>query len=103
MAYLDHIGIGVKDNSPLTQLLEILGLPTGGNEEVASEGVHVTWIPLPKSDTRIELLETASPDTALGKFMEKQKKDVIHHLCFRVENIIESSKELRAAGFQFVL
>jgi methylmalonyl-CoA/ethylmalonyl-CoA epimerase len=101
-AHLDHIGISISPNSRLAELLQILGLPKTGSEEVEGERVRVEWVPLPKVETKVELLTGTAPDSAISKFLAKTGKDVIHHLSFRVADIKSAMSNLDAAGFKLV-
>ncbi len=99
-AYLDHIGIAVQPSSRLAEALAILGLPVTSTETVAREKVDTAWIPLPVKQGNVELLQPTEPDSVIQKFLDKQGKDGIHHLSFRVEDIQAISQRLIAAGFQ---
>lgn len=101
-AYLDHIGIAVKKDSPLAKALEILGLPITGQERVEREKVDTQWIPLPQERGSIELLHPTQSDSTIQKFLDKVGRDGIHHLSFRVENIREVSKRLSDAGYKLI-
>jgi methylmalonyl-CoA/ethylmalonyl-CoA epimerase len=101
-AYLDHIGIAVTPNSRLAEALNILGLPITGSERVDREKVDTEWIPLPVQPGNVELLKPTEADSTIGKFLDKNKRDGIHHLSFRVEDIREVSKKLEAAGFRLI-
>lgn len=101
-AYLDHIGIAVKPGSRLAEVLAVLGLPITHTETVAREKVDTAWVPLPVKQGNVELLNPTEPDSTIQKFLDKQGKDTIHHLSFRVENIEAISKRLIAEGFQLV-
>ncbi len=100
-AYLDHIGIAVKPDSPLLRALEIIGLKSTGQEEVAREKVEVTWVPLPKPG-KIELLKATAEDSQIAKYLAKNGKDGVHHLSFRVDDIEATSAALKKAGFQLI-
>lgn len=101
-AFLDHIGVAVTPGSRLALCLEILGLPVAGTEQVESERVEVTWVPLPLKPARVELLVGTDPTGTIAKFSQKQGRDAIHHLSFRVDSIKASMQALEAAGFKFV-
>lgn len=106
MASLDHIGIAVQPGTPLRKLLSLLDLPVTGEEDVAGEKVHVEWVPL-QAAGNIELLtplanDPAANQGAIAKYLEKTKKDGIHHLCFRVENIQATSASLQKEGFRLI-
>ncbi|MCO5141661.1 MAG: methylmalonyl-CoA epimerase [Oligoflexia bacterium] len=101
-AYLDHIGIAIREDSNLAQLLQVLGIELSSEEDVPSEKVKTKWFPLPVKQGNIELLEPLSSDSVIAKFLERHKKDGIHHLSFRVDSINEAMKNCRDKGFDFV-
>lgn len=101
-AYLDHIGIAVTPNSQLAMALEILGLKVTGSERVEREKVDTDWVPLPREQGNIELLRPIETESTIGKFLQKLGRDGIHHLSFRVENIVATTKTLEAAGFKMI-
>ena len=49
-------------------------------------------------DTKIELLESTSPDGPIGKFIEK-KGEGVHHIAFAVNDIESEIKRLQKEGF----
>ena len=99
-AYLDHIGIAVKEGSRLAEALAILGLPVTSTERVEREKVDTDWVPLPLKQGNVELLRPTEKDSVIGKFLEKGGRDGIHHLSFRVDSIDQVSAKLLAAGFK---
>lgn len=101
-AYLDHIGIAVKPGSRLAEALAILGLPVAGKERVAREKVDTTWIPLPPVAGHVELLEPTEPSSTIQLFLDKNMRDGVHHLSFRVHDIRAAMAELQAAGFALI-
>lgn len=101
-AYLDHIGIAVTENSPLGKLLETLGISFSGQEIVEREQVETLWYHLPAIAGHVELLKPTSPDSTIGKFLQKTGKDGIHHLSFRVDDISAVSAKLQQAGFRLI-
>ena len=101
-AYLDHIGIAVKPGSRLAEALAVLGLPVTSTERVDREKVDTAWIPLPNQPGSVELLNPTEPSSVIQGCLDKQGKDAIHHLSFRVEDIRVISARLIQEGFQLV-
>ena len=101
-AVLDHIGIAVGANSRLAEALQLLGLRIAGTEYVEREKVDTDWISLPQEAAHIELLRATDPSSVIAKFLDSHKRDGIHHLCFRVEDILVTSEKLKAAGFPLI-
>ena len=83
--YIEHIGIAVKDlNAAIKYYEEILGLTCYSIEEVPEQKVKTAFLKI--GQTKIELLESTSPDGPVGKFIEK-KGDGIHHIAFAVNDL----------------
>ncbi len=97
---IDHIGIAVNDlKKTMSIYRDILGLKFIGSEEIEEQKIiHATFL---AGEVKIELVQSTHPDGPIGKFIEK-KGEGIHHLAFRVENIDESLKELRAKGVKLI-
>ena len=68
-------------------------------EEVADQKVKTAFFQV--GDTKIELLESTSPDGPIGKFLEKKGQGV-HHLAFAVDSVNDSLNELGEKGVQLI-
>jgi methylmalonyl-CoA/ethylmalonyl-CoA epimerase len=97
MQKIEHIGIAVKDLSVSIPLFELL-LNTGcyKTEQVASENVQTAFFQ--KGETKIELLQSTTPDGVIAKYIEK-KGEGMHHIAFDVKDIKAEMQRLREAGF----
>lgn len=97
---LEHIGIAVKDLEKSNQLFtKLLGENEYKIEEVASEYVKTSFFKA--GESKIELLEATSEESAIAKFLAK-KGEGIHHIAFEVEDIHEAMKDMSAKGFQLL-
>jgi methylmalonyl-CoA epimerase len=93
---VDHVGIAVASlDEGLEFWHEALGIPLGGTETVASEGVRVAFLPV--GESRVELLEASRADSPIGKFIAKRGGG-IHHVTFHVEAIQPVLDRLKARG-----
>jgi methylmalonyl-CoA/ethylmalonyl-CoA epimerase len=93
---IDHLGIAVRSISDsLKFYTEALGLEVEGTETVESEGVHVALIPV--GESRIELLEPVSENSAVGRFISKRGEG-LHHICYEVEDLAEKIETMKAQG-----
>ena len=93
---VDHVGIAVSTLAEgLSFWHDALGLPVGGTEAVAAEGVTVAF--LPAGESRVELLESSRPDSPIAKFIAKRGTG-IHHITFQVEAIQPVLDRLRSRG-----
>ena len=77
ISHIEHIGIAVKNIDEAIKYYEgVLGLKCYALEEVADQKVKTAFFMV--GQTKIELLESISPDGPIGKFIEK-KGEGIHH------------------------
>ena len=97
---IDHIGIAVNDlKEAMSIYKDLLGLEFMGTETIEDQKIiHATFL---ADRVKIELVQSTHPDGPIGKFIEKRGEG-IHHIAFRVENIDESLKELRAKGVKLI-
>ena len=97
---IEHIGIAVKSLETSNVLFQkLFGKEHYKIESVESEHVTTSFFIL--GDTKIELLQATSPDSAIAKFIEK-KGEGIHHIAYEVHNIEDEMTRLKEEGFEFV-
>jgi methylmalonyl-CoA/ethylmalonyl-CoA epimerase len=100
ISHIEHIGIAVKSIDEAKKYFEdILGLKCYAVEEVADQKVKTAFFMV--GQTKIELLETTSPDGPIGKFIEK-KGEGIHHIAFAVKGLQESLDEIKSKDIMLV-
>ncbi|MBL7738319.1 MAG: methylmalonyl-CoA epimerase [Chitinophagaceae bacterium] len=98
--YIEHIGIAVKDlPAAIRYYEEILGLKCYSIEEVKDQKVKTAFFKI--GETKIELLESTSPEGPVGKFIEK-KGEGIHHIAFAVSNIEAQLGDAASKGIQLI-
>jgi methylmalonyl-CoA/ethylmalonyl-CoA epimerase len=97
---LGHIGIAVTDLEEAKKLYsEVLGFKLTAEKEMPERGLKVAF--LETGNTKIELLEGTTPDSAITKFVEKRGTG-IHHLSFEVSDIRRVMKELAGEGIRLI-
>ncbi len=97
---IEHIGIAVKDLQKSNELFsKLFGKDHYKIEKVESEHVSTSFFML--GDTKIELLEASSPDSAIAKFIEK-KGEGIHHIAYAVDDLVEEMQRLENEGFEIL-
>lgn len=97
MRKVEHIGIAVKDFSEANALYhKLLGVEPYKAEFVSSENVNTSFFKV--GDTKIELLEGTSEDSAITKFIAKRGEG-LHHIAFEVDDILSEMERLRKEGF----
>lgn len=100
LTHIEHIGIAVKNlDESIRYYEDVLGLKCYSIEEVADQKVKTAFFKV--GQTKIELLESTSPDGPIGKYIEK-KGEGIHHLAFHVNNIQEALNEAKDKGIRLI-
>jgi methylmalonyl-CoA/ethylmalonyl-CoA epimerase len=93
-----HIGIAVRSLAEsLPFYRDVLGM-----HEIAlddADGARIRG--LMAGETLVELLESESADTPIGKFVAKRGPG-IHHVCFAVEDLDAALERCRAAGIRLI-
>jgi len=100
ISHIEHIGIAVKSiEESIKYYEEVLGLKCYSIEEVADQKVKTAFFQV--GDTKIELLESTSPEGPIGKFIEK-KGEGMHHIAFAVPNTTQALETAAEKGVQLV-
>ena len=101
ISHIEHIGIAVKSlEIAIPFYEEKLGLKCYSVEEVADQKVKTAFFM--GGQTKIELLESTSPEGPIGKFIEK-KGEGVHHIAFATEEGLQVSlDELDSKGVQLI-
>jgi methylmalonyl-CoA/ethylmalonyl-CoA epimerase len=98
--HIEHIGIAVKDLLTAIPLYEkLFGTKCYAIEEVADQKVKTAFFKV--GETKIELLESTSPDGPIGKFIEK-KGEGVHHIAFAVDDVAGVLRDAEANGIQLI-
>jgi methylmalonyl-CoA epimerase len=96
---LDHLGIAVRSLATAKSIYEKLGLPVSSEEIVPDEKVRLVMVPV--GETRLELLEATSEDSAIAKFIVKRGEG-LHHISLRVPDLSAVVAKLKADGVRLV-
>jgi methylmalonyl-CoA/ethylmalonyl-CoA epimerase len=97
---IDHVGIAVADlDAALAFYRETFGLELAHREVVSEQGVEAALLDIGAS--HLELLAPLSPDTPVGRFLEKSGPG-LHHLAYRVDDIDAALGALREAGLALI-
>jgi len=100
ITHIEHIGIAVENIEESIKYYEnVLGLKCYSIEEVADQKVKTAFFMV--GDTKIELLESTSPEGPIGKFIEK-KGQGMHHIAFAVDNTTEALKTVEERGVRLI-
>ncbi len=100
ITHIEHIGIAVKNLEDSIRLYEsLLGTDCCKIEEVAEQKVRTAFFQVGR--TKIELLESDDPDSAISRFIDK-KGEGVHHIAVAVENLEDTLKGIQVKGFQLI-
>jgi len=98
--HIEHLGIAVANlEESIKYYEEVLGFQCYSIEEVKDQKVKTAFFKV--GQTKIELLESTSPDGPIGKFIEKRGEG-IHHIAFAVDGLQASLDELNAKGVKLI-
>ena len=98
--HIEHLGIAVANlEDSIKYYEEVLGFKCYSIEEVKEQKVKTAFFKV--GQTKIELLESTSPDGPIGKFIEK-KGPGIHHIAFAVDELQNTLNEVKEKGVRLI-
>jgi methylmalonyl-CoA/ethylmalonyl-CoA epimerase len=97
---LHHVAIAVREIAAVAPFYaDSLGLETLGEPEfVADQKVNI--LILSAGGQRIELVEPASPDSPISRFVEK--REGLHHLAWEVDDLEAVLARLKEQGMRLI-
>ena len=100
ISHIEHIGIAVENlDESIKYYEDVLGMKCYAIAEVVDQKVKTAFFLV--GNTKIELLESTSPEGPIGKFIER-KGQGIHHIAFAVDNATEALKLAEERGVKLV-
>lgn len=97
---LDHVGIAVEDLDGALSFYERTFKITAAHRELlADHQIEVALLDL--GGSHVELLQPLRAGSAVGRFLEKHGPG-LHHVAYRVEDIVATLTELSEAGVELV-
>jgi methylmalonyl-CoA/ethylmalonyl-CoA epimerase len=98
--HIEHIGIAVSNlKDAIAYYEDVLGLECYAIEEVEDQKVRTAFFKI--GETKIELLESTSPEGPVGRFIEKRGQG-IHHIAFAFDDANAALKDAGAKGIQLI-
>jgi methylmalonyl-CoA epimerase len=96
---IDHVAIVVRRlDDALRFYRDTLGIAPSRVLDFPREGVKIAFLPMGgPGGSEIELLEPASSETGVARFLEKHGEGM-HHICLEVPDIDQALADLRASG-----
>ncbi|HEX2435878.1 MAG TPA: methylmalonyl-CoA epimerase [Solirubrobacterales bacterium] len=97
---IDHVGVAVSDLDAGIALYErTFAMPLAHRERVESQGVEAALLDV--GDGHVELLAPLSPDTVVGKFIERRGEG-LHHVAYAVDDIDAALGHLKQQGVELI-
>jgi methylmalonyl-CoA/ethylmalonyl-CoA epimerase len=97
---IDHIGVAVDDLEEAVSLYsERLGMPVQHRETVEQQGVEAVLLGV--GESHVELLSPLGPETAVGRFLERNGPGM-HHVAYGTDDIETALQDARAAGLALI-
>ena len=98
--HIDHVGVAVKDiEAALAFFQKVFDVPDAKIETLEDQGVRATLIEV--GQTRLELLEPITPESGVGRFIERRGEG-LHHLAFNVTDISGKLRTLQTLGVDLI-
>lgn len=95
---IDHVGIAVADlDEAIAYYERVFGMRCAHVEVNEEQGVREAMMAVGDSGSSIQLLAPLSPDTTIGKFLERSGPG-IQQMAYRVADLAAASAHLRAQG-----
>jgi len=99
MYKIDHLGIAVKSLAVAKRFYENLGLSVSAEESVPEEKVNLVMATV--GESRLELLEPTSEDSAIAKFLARRGGG-LHHVALQVPDLAPVVARLKNDGVRLV-
>jgi methylmalonyl-CoA/ethylmalonyl-CoA epimerase len=96
---LAHVGVPVASLDEAVPLWKKLGFRLEQTETLDGMKLRIAY--MEAGGVTVELLEPTSPDTPIGRFLERRGGG-IHHLAFEVPNLEAALQHAEAQGFELI-
>ena len=99
---IDHVGIAVADLDAAIELYEkAYGMTCVHTEVNEEQGVREAMMAVGDSGSYVQLLSPLSPDTTLGRFLDKSGPG-IQQMAYRTDDLEALSETLRGEGMRLL-
>jgi methylmalonyl-CoA/ethylmalonyl-CoA epimerase len=97
---IDHIGVAVEDLDGAVELYrDRLGMELQHRETVDEQGVEAVLLGV--GESHVELLRPLGPDTAVGRFLDRNGPG-LHHVAYGTDDIDQALDSVRSAGLALI-
>jgi methylmalonyl-CoA epimerase len=97
---IHHLGVAVSDLDEAVATYErLFGATLEHRARVEDQGVEAASLRI--GESRVELLSALSPDTPVGRFLDRRGPGM-HHVAYEVDDVAASLHELAATGAELI-
>jgi methylmalonyl-CoA/ethylmalonyl-CoA epimerase len=97
---IDHVGVAVEDiEAAIALYSDGFGMREQHRERVEAFGVDAVLLEV--GEGHVELLKPLSPDSAVGKFVERNGPG-LHHVAYQTDDIDKTLDAVRGAGIALI-
>jgi methylmalonyl-CoA/ethylmalonyl-CoA epimerase len=97
---IDHIGVAVEDlDEAIALYSQKFEMREQHRETVEEQGVEAVLLEV--GDGHVELLSPLAPETAVGRFLERNGPG-LHHVAYATDDIDAALKAVRSAGLRLI-
>lgn len=101
VSHIDHLGIAVQSLSESIKAYEILlGGQVDHLEEVPEQKVKTAFFQV--GESAFELLEATDPSSPIARFLERNPRGGLHHVCVAVDDIEAVLASYKEAGLRVI-
>ena len=98
--YIDHVAVAVRDiEKALLFYGTIFDVKHGDIIDIPEQEVLATLITI--GQTRLELIQPLSPNTSVGRFLERRGEG-LHHLALNVGNLSKAIRFVEEKGIELI-
>ena len=101
VSHIDHLGIAVSSLSEAIKTYEVLlGGAVDHLEDVEDQRVKTAFFKV--GESAFELLEATDEQSPIARFLKKNPRGGIHHVCVGVDDIEAVLREYKEAGIKMI-
>jgi methylmalonyl-CoA/ethylmalonyl-CoA epimerase len=94
---LNHVAVATRDVRKAAAIYrDTLGAKVSEAVPLPEHGVTTVFVELPNS--KIELLEPLGDNSPIAKFLEKNPRGGMHHICYEVDDICAARDRMKEMG-----
>src|ERR1700742_2245013 len=99
---IDHVGIACRAlEAAGVRYVSVFGLTVVGEETNSEQGVREAMLATESGSSYVQLLEPLSPETTVGKFLERRGEGM-HHIGYKVADVTAALAEIGANGVRLI-